>query len=270
MSEALKKEATRWLGFLNDIADRADEIALRWFGEPRLRVDGKSDGSPVSEADRAIEAMARDLVASRQPGLGVLGEEEGDSSSDDAPRLIIDPIDGTRNFVRGIPVFASLLAIEREGVLVAGLVSAPALRARWSAFIGGGAFRDGRRLRVSGVDEIASAHLFHSDLSGRAETAPPERLQPLFRRVLRTRGFGDFYQHMLVAEGAGEIAIDPKVKAWDVAAVKIIVDEAGGRATSFEGEDTIHGGTMLSSNGRLHAAVLNALESGGVGPAHAK
>ncbi len=270
MSEAMKKDAARWLGLLNDIADRADEVALRWFGEPRLQVDDKSDGSPVSEADRAIEAMARDLVATRHPGLGVLGEEEGDTSSAGAPRLIIDPIDGTRNFVRGIPVFASLLAIEQEGALLAGLVSAPALRARWSASLGGGAFRDGRRLQVSRIDQIASAHLFHSDLSGRAETAPPERLQPLFRRVLRTRGFGDFYQHMLVAEGAGEIAIDPRVKAWDVAAVKIIVDEAGGRATSFGGEDTIHGGTMLSTNGRLHAAVVSALANGGVEPAGAK
>jgi histidinol-phosphatase len=189
----------------------------------------------------------------------VLGEEEGDTPAAGGARLIIDPIDGTRNFVRGIPVFASLLAIEEDGVVVAGVVSAPALRARWSAARGGGAFRDGRRLRVSPIDELARAHLFHADLSGRAETAPPERLQPIFRRVLRTRGFGDFYQHMLVAEGAGEIAIDPKMKAWDIAAVKIVVEEAGGRSTSFGGEDTIYGGTLLSTNGALHAALVDAL-----------
>lgn len=264
MTETLHNDTARWLELLDDIAGRADAIALRWFGEARLRVDDKSDGSPVSEADRAIEAMARDVVASRHPGLGVLGEEEGDTPSATGARLIIDPIDGTRNFVRGIPVFASLLAIEQDGVLMAGVVSAPALRARWTAAREGGAFRDGRRLRVSSIADLAHAHLFHADLSGRAETAPPERLQPIFRRVLRTRGFGDFYQHMLVAEGAGEIAIDPKMKPWDIAAVKIVVEEAGGRSTSFAGEDTIHGGTLLSSNGLLHGAIVAALADNGI------
>ncbi|HEX5133721.1 MAG TPA: inositol monophosphatase family protein [Candidatus Krumholzibacteria bacterium] len=252
-------DASRWLPLLSDIADIADEIALRWFGEPRLRVDDKSDGSPVSEADRAIEAMARKRVSERHPELGVFGEEEGDTSKPGEPRLIIDPIDGTRNFVRGIPIFASLLAIEHAGVLLAGLVSAPALRARWHATHGGGAFRDGKRIHVSPVADLSAAHLFHADLSGRAETAPPERLQPIFRRVLRTRGFGDFYQHMLVAEGAGEIAIDPKVKPWDVAAVKIVVVEAGGRSTSFAGDEGIGESTLLSTNGLLHQTVVNAL-----------
>jgi histidinol-phosphatase len=261
VTDAAHNDGGGWLELLDDIATRADAIALRWFGEPRLRVDDKSDGSPVSEADKAIEAMARDVVATRHPGLGVLGEEEGDTAGTGGTRLIIDPIDGTRNFVRGIPVFASLLAIEQDGVLIAGVVSAPALRARWSASRGGGAFRDGKRLCVSSVDTLAEAHLFHADLSGRAETAPPERLQPIFVRVLRTRGFGDFYQHMLVAEGAGEIAIDPKMQPWDIAAVKIIVEEAGGRCTSFGGEDTIDGGTLLSSNGRLHDTVVRALAS---------
>ena len=257
--EAIRNDTARWLELLDDIAGRADAIALRWFGEPRLRVDDKSDGSPVSEADRAIETMARDLVASRQPGLGVLGEEQGDTPASNGARLIIDPIDGTRNFVRGIPVFASLLAIEQDGVVVAGVVSAPALGARWSAARGAGAFRDGRRLRVSTIDDLARAHLFHADLSGRAEAAPPERLAPIFRRVLRTRGFGDFYQHMLVAEGAGEIAIDPKMQPWDIAAVKIVVEEAGGRSTSFRGENSIYGGSLLSTNGLLHAALVEAL-----------
>ena len=262
MTKTVHQDTARWLEFLDDLAGRADAIALRWFGEPSLRVDDKSDGSPVSEADRAIEAMARDLAATRWPGLGVLGEEEGDTPGSSGARLIIDPIDGTRNFVRGIPVFASLLAIEQDGVIVAGVVSAPALGARWSATRGGGTFREGKRLRVSPVDELSRAHLFHADLSGRAETAPPERLQPIFRRVLRTRGFGDFYQHMLVAEGAGEIAIDPKMKPWDIAAVKIIVEEAGGRSTAFGGEDTIYGGTLLSTNGSLHETLVGALAEG--------
>jgi histidinol-phosphatase len=264
MSQLPDNDTAGWLELLDDLANRADAIALRWFGEPRLRVDDKSDGSPVSEADRAIEAMARDVVASGWPGLGVLGEEEEDTPSSSGTRLIIDPIDGTRNFVRGIPIFASLLAIEQDGALVAGVVSAPALRARWRASRGGGAFRDDRRLHVSAIGDLARAHLFHADLSGRAEAAPPERLQPIFRRVLRTRGFGDFYQHMLVAEGAGEIAIDPKMQPWDIAAVKIIVEEAGGRSTSFQGEDTMHGGALLSSNGLLHDTVIAALSREGV------
>ncbi len=259
MTEATHNDTARWLELLDDLAERADAISMHWFKEPRLRVDDKSDGSPVSEADRAIEAMARELVAARWPGLGVLGEEEGETLASDGVRLIIDPIDGTRNFVRGIPVFASLLAIEQAGVVVAGVVSAPALGARWRAVRGGGAFRDGRRIRVSTIGELALSHLFHADLSGRAETAPPERLQPIFRRVMRTRGFGDFYQHMLVAEGAGEVAIDPKMKPWDIAAVKIVVEEAGGRATSFGDEDTIHGGNLLSTNGLVHAAMVEAL-----------
>ncbi len=264
MSKVPDTDIARWAGLLDDLADRADAIALRWFGEPRLRVDDKSDGSPVSEADRAIEAMARDVVASGWPGLGVLGEEQEDTPSTSGVRLIIDPIDGTRNFVRGIPVFASLLAVEQDGAVVAGVVSAPALGARWRAARGAGAFRDGKRLHVSAIKDLSRAHLFHADLSGRAEAAPPERLQPIFRRVLRTRGFGDFYQHMLVAEGAGEIAIDPKMQPWDIAAVKIIVEEAGGRSTSFRGEDTLHGGALLSSNGLLHDAIIAALSEEGV------
>jgi histidinol-phosphatase len=260
VSDALRTDAARWLPLLEDIASRADTIALRWFGEPRLRVSDKDDGSPVSEADQAIESMARSVVAERFPELGVLGEEEGDSRPvRGTARLIVDPIDGTRNFVRGIPIFASLLAIEADGAVIAGVVSAPALHARWSAARGAGAFRDGKRIHVSSVDDLSRAHLFHADLSGRAETAPPERLRALFHRVERTRGFGDFYQHMLVAEGAGEMAIDPKMKPWDIAAVKIVVEEADGRSTSFTGEDTIDGGTLISSNGLLHAVLVAAL-----------
>jgi histidinol-phosphatase len=248
-----------WLALLHEIADGADGIALRYFRRAGLRVDDKSDGSPVSEADRAIEAMARERVAKRSPGLGVYGEEEGESPSQGGSRLIIDPIDGTRNFVRGIPVFASLLAIEHEGELVAGVVSAPAMRQRWHAARGEGSFAGPRRLHVSAIGELARAHLFHGDLAGRAEGAPPQRLSALMATVERTRGFGDFYQHMLVAEGAGEIAIDAKMKPWDIAAVKIIVEEAGGRATSLSGEDSIDAPTLLSTNGHLHAAVLAAL-----------
>jgi len=255
----VSSQATAWLELLHEISDAADGIALRHFRRADLRVDDKHDGSPVSEADRAIEAMARELVVKRSPGLGVFGEEEGETPAQSGVRLIIDPIDGTRNFVRGIPVFACLLGIEEDGRVVAGMVSAPAMRTRWYAARGMGAFLGPRRLHVSPINDLARAHLFHGDLSGRGEGSRPPGIVPLMSRVERTRGFGDFYQHMLVAEGAGEIALDPKMQPWDIAAVKIIVEEAGGKSTSFAGVDTLSGGNLVSTNGHLHDAVLDAL-----------
>lgn len=259
-----ERDARVWLALLNDIADQADAIALSHFRSNRLRVDDKSDGSPVSEADRAIEAMARDLVASRAPELGVFGEEEGESASQNGTRLIIDPIDGTRNFVRGVPIFGSLLAIEEAGVVVAGVVSAPALAQRWHAARGAGAFSGARRLRVSTIAELSRAHVFHGDIGGRSEGYVPASLPGLFHAVERTRGFGDFYQHMLVAEGAGEVALDFKMQPWDIAAVKIVVEEAGGRATTIAGDDTIYGGSLVSTNGHVHALVVQYLGRGNV------
>ena len=247
-----------WLPLLGDIADRADEIALTFFGAKRLRVDEKPDSSPVTEADEAIETMARALVRQRQPALGLLGEEQGEVAGAAGTRLIIDPIDGTRNFVRGIPVFATLMAIETEGEVVAGVASAPALRARWRAARGAGAFRDTRRLRVSGTRSFAEALLFHSNL-GLGEGGPPPGFAQLVGRIGHTRGFGDFYQHMLVAEGAGEVAIDPVMHPWDIAALQVIVEEAGGRATSLGGERSIYAGSLVTSNGALHEAMLDTL-----------
>src|SRR5437879_11156675 len=153
-----------WLRFLTELADRADELALRWFRSAGLCVQEKPDLSPVTEADQAIEAMARTAVRQNHPELGVLGEEEGEAPGPTEARLIIDPIDGTRNFVRRIPVFATLLAIETDGEVVAGLASAPALRARWRAARGTGAFRDAPRPRVSGVRPLAEALLFPGNL----------------------------------------------------------------------------------------------------------
>lgn len=253
--------AGAWLELLHEIADMADGIALRYFRRADLRVDDKADGSPVSEADRAIETAARGLVARRFPGTAVYGEEEGGSRLSGGTRLIIDPIDGTRNYVRGIPVFASLLAIEEDGVLLAGVVSAPAMRMRWFAGRGSGAFLGPRRLHVSRIDNLAWAHLFHGDIAGRSEGLLPPGFPSLIARVERTRGFGDFYQHMLVAEGAGEIAIDQKMQPWDIAAVKIIVEEAGGTSTSFTGVNAVDVPTLVSTNGLLHAAVLSGLNA---------
>ena len=247
-----------WLPFLTELADRADELARRWFRTAGLRVAEKPDLSPVTEADQAIEAMARRLVRENHPELGVLGEEEGEAPGTAETRLIIDPIDGTRNFVRGIPVFATLVAIETAGEVVAGVASAPALAARWHAARGGGAYRDGRRIQVSRIASLEHAMLFHGNL-GPGEAGPPPGIAELFARVERTRGFGDFYQHMLVAEGAGEAALDPVVQPWDIAALQVIVEEAGGRATSLSGERSIRANSLLTSNGLLQNAILAIL-----------
>ena len=248
--------AAAWLPFLFEVADAADRIALQFFRARNLRVDEKPDLSPVTEADRAIEAMARRLLAARHPELGVLGEEQGETPG--AARLIIDPIDGTRNFVRGIPIFGVLLAIEVDGEVVAGLASAPALQTRWHGARGAGAFRNGMSIGVSGVRTLESALLLHGNL-GVAEPAPPSGFTALAGKVERTRGFGDFYQHMLVAEGAGEIAIDPAANPWDIAALQVIVEEAGGRATALDGTRSIYAGSLVSSNGMLHQQALEAL-----------
>lgn len=248
-----------WLSLLESIADRADEIALRFFRRDGLRVDEKPDLSPVTEADRAIEESARALVRQRHPELGLLGEEMGETpGSNGTTRLIIDPIDGTRNFVRGIPVFGTLLAVEERGEIVAAVASAPALRTRWRAALGFGAFEGSRRLRVSGIRELGRALVFHGSM-GHGEAPPPRAVRALIERADRTRGFGDFYQHVLVAQGSGELAIDIGVKPWDVAALILIAEEAGGRATTLSGERRIDGGSLVTSNGAVHQAALAAL-----------
>src|SRR6058998_1653452 len=177
---------SEWLPLLVELADRADEIALRFFRTRDLPVDEKSDHSPVTPGDREIEALAHRLVQTRHPELGILGEEEGEAPGAGMARLIIDPIDGTRNFVRGIPIFATLLAIETGGEVVAGVASAPALGARWHAARGSGAFRDRQRMMVSRIASLERATLFHGNL-GPGEGGPPPGIAGLIARVERTR-----------------------------------------------------------------------------------
>ena len=252
-------DALRWVAFLEELADEADRIALRYFGSQDLAVREKPDLGPVTEADLAIEEMARARAAERHPGIGILGEEQGETGPEGGLRLIIDPIDATRNFVRGIPVFGTLLAIEDQGEVIAGMASAPALRSRWSAARGAGAYRGRRRIRVSSIGLLEKAQLFHGSLGGVELPADAPDLRVLVRRTERQRGFGDFYQHVLVAEGAGELAVDPIVAPWDIAPLLILIEEAGGRATSLGGVRSIYEGSLLSSNGLLHADALSTL-----------
>ena len=230
------------------LADAADAISMPRF-RSGLAVETKPDLTPVTEADRAVEAELRRLLAGARPDDAVLGEEEGESGSG-RRRWIVDPVDGTRNYTRGIPVWATLVALEERGVVRVGVVSAPALGRRWWAERGGGAFASGERMRVSDVARIEDAVLCFT-----LEDPVPE----IARRAWHARGFGDFWAHMLVAEGAVDAAVDAVgVSEWDLAAAQVIVEEAGGRFTDLAGEPRIDGGTAVSSNGLLHDELLRA------------
>jgi histidinol-phosphatase len=243
-------------------ADLADRITLPGFRRPSLQVETKPDHTPVSEADRGAEAAIRGLLARERPADSVLGEEAGSTGSG-ARRWVIDPIDGTVNFVRGIPVWATLIGLEVDGLMQVGVASAPALGRRWWALRGEGAFaaapgEPGERIKVSTVADLAEAAI--SSSSAR-DFPDPERYLEVALRAGRDRGFGDFWSHVLVAEGACEAALDPVVSVWDVAALQVIVEEAGGKFTDFSGQSRLDGGSALSSNGLVHAEVI-ALLSG--------
>lgn len=240
-----------WLDFLLGLADRADAIARRWFRRDDLGVATKADRSPVTAADLEIERELRAMACAAHPALSLVGEEYGSSASGHI-KLILDPIDGTANFARGIPIFASLLAIEVQDELVAGVVSAPALNTRWHAARGCGAFRNDRPIRVSSIASIQESQVFHGGMAGAERTGELPGLMTLLRTSKRQRGFGDFYQHMLVAEGAGEVSIDTGLAPWDIAALIVVVEEAGGRATTLDGRRDIHGRSLLCTNGLLH------------------
>ena len=243
------------LEFAAGLADTADKLALERFGAADLRVETKLDLSPVTEADKAIEQALRERIAAERPGDSVLGEEQG-SSGEGGRRWILDPIDGTRNYSRGIPIFATQIALEVDGEVELGLISAPALGHRWWAERGKGAFRDGKQIRVSQVNAIENAVVSVELSEGTG------RLAPLVARAWHARSFGDFWQHMLVAEGCADVAIDPVVKIWDCAPLKIIVEEAGGKFTDLAGRAVIDGGSGVSSNGLLHAEALALLGAG--------
>jgi histidinol-phosphatase len=236
------------LAFALRLADLADSISLPRFRAIDLRVDTKPDLTPVTDADRAVERAVRELVAAERPGEGVLGEEEGERDGGGSMRWIVDPIDGTRNFSRGLPVWATLLALERGGDLVLGVVSAPALGHRWWAVRGGGAFRDGDPIAVSRVTRLEDAVVSYTE---------PQRAGVL--PAWHERGLGDFWQHVLVAEGAVDVAVDSPLSPWDWAAVQVVVEEAGGAVSAADGEPPREAIAIVTSNGLLHAQALARL-----------
>jgi histidinol-phosphatase len=246
------------LAFALALADLADRVTLARFQDSDLVVETKPDLSPVSEADREVERVLRERVLRDLPDDAVLGEEYGVSG--DSPRQwIIDPIDGTKNYVRGVPVWATLIALQVGGVGTVGVVSAPALGRRWWAARGEGAYADGRPIRVSKVADLGDAHFSYSSLAGWEKQGRLPGFLELGRRCWRTRGFGDFWSHLLVAEGGVDVAAEPEVSLWDLAAVQVVVEEAGGTFTDLSGRATADGGSAVSSNGLLHAAALDLL-----------
>ena len=246
------------------LAQRADAITTARFGALDLRIDHKPDLTPVTDADEAVEADLRDVLARQRPDDAVLGEEQGGTPVFQGRQWVIDPIDGTKNFVRGVPLWASLIALLEDGIPTVGVVSAPALNRRWWAGRGLGAHASfgadaPRRLSVSGVPELGSASLSFSSLSGWADRGLRDNFIGLTDAVWRVRGFGDFFSYCLVAEGAVDIAAEPEVALWDLAPLDVLVREAGGTFTSLEGAPGPHGGSAVATNGPLHAAVLRAL-----------
>jgi histidinol-phosphatase len=255
------------LDFALSLADDADTLSLPRFRAVDLHVETKPDLTPVTDADKAVERALRERIARERPTEGVLGEEEGDEGRPAAEggvlrpggdgiagaasrpvRWILDPIDGTKNFSRGIPVWATLIALERDGEIVCGVASAPALGHRWWAARGKGAYRDGEPLHVSEVarlEESTVSCVFARDLA---------RFEDVVRHA---RGYGDFWQHMLVAEGAVDVAVDAVLARWDVAALEPIVTGAGGRL------DALPNGQSVSTNGRLHDAAFSRLAGAG-------
>src|ERR1700739_1744881 len=238
------------------LADRADALTSARFGALDLRVDTKPDLTPVTDADRAVETELREELWRERTRDSVVGEEFGGTTAFSGRQWIIDPIDGTKNFVRGVPVWASLIALLEDGVPSVGVVSAPALQRRWWAARGRGAFATVdsgplRPLSVSSVAQLDSASLSFSSLSGWAQRGLRDRFIDLTDAVWRVRAYGDFLSYCLVAEGAVDIAAEPEVSVWDLAALDILVREAGGQLTSLDGIAGPHGGNAVANNGVL-------------------
>ncbi|MEO8477578.1 MAG: inositol monophosphatase family protein [Actinomycetota bacterium] len=245
--------------FAVGLADRAAKIGMSIFGRDVVRVTLKADLTPVTQADTQIEAMAREQIAAAFPGDRVLGEEQGGDASGDGRVWIVDPIDATANFARGIPVWATLIALQVDGEPVLGLVNAPALGERYEAVAGGGATCNGEAIAVSAISTVAESQLLFAGLAEWNDGPLGERVRGTLAEAKRTRGFGDFWGHMLVARGSAEAMIEPELSLWDYAALVPIVREAGGRVTAIDGGPLRHHGSVLTSNGAMHDELVARL-----------
>jgi histidinol-phosphatase len=245
------------VAFALELADAARGISMGLF-RGSFEVREKVDKTPVTEADLAIEAMVRERVHERFPGDGVTGEEGGVEGAS-ARRWIVDPIDGTRNFTEAIQVWATLIALEQDGELVVGVADAPALGERYIAARGRGATLNGEPIHVSPADRISRSFVVHAEIRDLLETPYADALVEMLREARRERGFGDFWGHMLVARGSADVMLEPELATWDFAALKVIVEEAGGRMTRFDGGPVEHGRSVVSTNAILHDEVVARL-----------
>jgi histidinol-phosphatase len=247
----------RELSFAHELADEAARIGLGYF-RGGFEVMTKADLSPVTEADLAIEAMVRERIADAFPSDAILGEEQG--GEDLGGRTwILDPIDSTKNFALRIQIWGTLLALRVDGDLKVAVVSAPALDERYSAVRGEGATLNGRAIHVTRVDRVADAHVLYSRIKTWLDEPRDEAVLTLLAEASRTRAFGDFWGHLLVARGAAELMMEPDLAVWDFAAPQLVVEEAGGRVTTMQGGPTFHGGSVLTTNGVLHDHVVARL-----------
>jgi histidinol-phosphatase len=260
------------LSLAHVLADTADSISMSRFRALDLHVQSKPDLTPVSDADTAVENALRATLARTRPRDAVLGEEFGATAAAAGPgtrQWVIDPIDGTKNFIRGVPIWATLIALMEGDQPVAGLVSAPALGRRWWAAVGHGAYA-GRHtaaatpIRVSGVRRLADASFCYSSLGGWEENGRLPAMLGIMRQTWRSRAYGDFYGYMLVAEGAVDVMVEPELSLWDVAALIPIVSEAGGRFTDLSGRPGPGGGSAIASNGKIHDDLLERLTRSGL------
>lgn len=253
------------LNFALSVIDQVDNITLPAFTERNLQVSTKPDGSEVTDVDVAAEEAIRAMLGRSRSRDAILGEERG-TTGVASRRWIIDPIDGTRNFLRGVPVWATLLALEVDGEIVLGVVSAPALHRRWWAAKGMGAYTgrnwtNGTQIHVSKISELSDASMSYSSMFGWAKRSRLRAFLRLAQSCWRTRAYGDFYSYMLLAEGAVDIACEPELELYDMAALVPIVTEAGGTFTDLEGNPGPWGGAALATNGALHAGVREMLDS---------
>jgi histidinol-phosphatase len=250
-----------------DAAHEAGRLALDFFDSP-ITVEWKDNATPVTVADRAAEELLRTRLLSRFKQDGFLGEESGEVKGSSGFRWIIDPIDGTRSFVRGIPIWATLLGLEFNGDPIAGICFLPAMQQTYRALRGDGAYRNERRLQVSKVNDLKESQLFYSSMSWFIKAGAKDTFMDLVARTQRQRGFGDFYGFMLVAQGSGELMVEYGVSPWDIAALMPIIEEAGGKVTDWEGTRTINRRDIIASNSVLHDTTLQLL-NGAVASARA-
>jgi histidinol-phosphatase len=244
-----------------DAAQEAGRLAKRYF-DSDFAIEWKQDQSPVTVADREAEALLRTRLLGTFPDDGFLGEETGERAGSSGFRWIVDPIDGTRNFVRAIPIWGTLVGLEYKGEQIAGVVDVPAFGQLFRALRGDGAYRDQRRIHVSNVGVLEEATLFYTGMAWFVRAGCAAAFRELAGRVQTDRGYGDFYGHMLVAQGSGELMVEHGVHPWDMAALKPIVEEAGGRFTDWNDHPTIYCADVIASNGKLHTDALTILRAG--------